>query len=51
MHVHYIECTTCTVMHVYRSTDGWPITVCGFRSIYTSNCRQATATSVSAVSG
>ena len=22
-------------MHVYRCTDGWPITVCGFRSIYT----------------
>ena len=51
MHVHYIECTICTVMHIYWSTDGWPITVCGFRSIYTSNRRQATATSVSAVSG
>ena len=22
-------------MHVYRCIDGWPITVCGFRSIYT----------------
>ena len=39
------------VMHMYRSTDGWPITVCGFRSIYISKCGQATATSVSAVSG
>jgi len=27
----------CTVIHVYRCTDGWPITVCGFKSIAASD--------------
>ena len=34
-----VECSTCTMMRVCRFTNGWPITVCGFRSICTHKCR------------